>query len=222
LTAKNLQPALHNKTVLVTGFAPFGGEAVNPSYEAVKGLPDNIKDWQIVKAQLPVEYDGSRTELDHLIATIKPSIILCTGQAGGRCVITPEYVAINLQDSKSADNTESLRKEQKVSNNSPDAYFSSLPVFEIVRSLQEANIPAQVSYSAGTYVCNTVMYHLMQFIRDKEPQLMGGFIHVPYSCEQAAAKDNGVPSMPISIMTAALLCTIETCIDTFSRSTAKK
>jgi pyroglutamyl-peptidase len=210
---KEIQSVLHNRTILVTGFAPFGGESVNPSYEAVKDLPDKIMDLQIIKAQLPVEYDKSQTKLDKLIESNNPAIVICTGQAGGRAVLSLEYVAINLQDSKSADNADVIRKEQKVSNEGPDAYFTGLPVFEIVRTLKDAKIPAQISYSAGTYVCNTVMYHLMQYIKDVKPDLKGGFIHVPFSCEQAAEKTDGTPSLPVSVMTAGLKAAIEVCIN---------
>lgn len=184
--------------IIVTGFAPFGGEKINPSYEAVKLIPDIIDGCELIKFEMPVSYDACRTILDWMIASHKPDGVICLGQAKGRTAITPEYVAINLKHSISPDNSGVSYWDKPVIPDGPAAYFTTLPVRQMVNDLQAADIPGFVSYSAGTYVCNCLMYHLMHILKTSYPEIKGGFIHVPYSQEQLQNKSIPFYSMGIN------------------------
>ncbi|MBQ8288824.1 MAG: pyroglutamyl-peptidase I [Clostridia bacterium] len=174
--------------IIVTGFAPFGGETVNPSYEAVKLLPDIIEGHQIIKLEMPVSYDVCPALLEWMVAHYRPDAVVCLGQASGRTAITPEYVAINLKHGSIPDNSGVRYADQPVIPDGPAAYFTKLPVRRMVAALQAAGLPGFVSYSAGTFVCNCLSYHLLHMIDTKYPTVKGGFIHVPYSTEQVKNK----------------------------------
>lgn len=193
------------KKVLVTGFEPFGHDTKNASWEAVQKLPDCLGEIAILKAQLPVAYDKVDSCLKELLETRKPDAVICVGQAAGRCAVTPEKVAINWKAGKIADNT-GIKYEGVPICDGADAYFATLPVERIVSELQNASIPAAVSYTAGTYVCNCTMYCLLRQI--KNTQVKGGFIHVPYTCEQAASLS--APSLPLFMLTKAIEIAIQT------------
>ena len=193
------------KKILITGFEPFGGHTRNASWEAVQGLPDCLGEIAVFKKQLPVEYDRVANCLKQLLEEIKPDAVICVGQAGGRCAITPEKVAINWKSGKISDNAGVKYRGTPICEG-PDAYFSSLPVEMIVSNLQNAGIPAAVSYTAGTYVCNCAMYCLLRLL--KSTPVKGGFLHVPYTCEQAASIN--APSLPLSMLTHALEIAIQT------------
>lgn len=190
--------------VLLTGFAPFGGETSNPSYEAVAALPDRIGAITLAKARLPVSFAQSGPALEALVVDCRPDAVICVGQAGGYTGIALERVAINLRDATSPDNDGVQPVDEPVVPGGPAAYFSSLPLKDMAAALKQSGIPAFVSNSAGTYVCNNVMYTLLHLIARKGLPIRGGFIHVPYSMEQAAAKPSGTPSMALSQMTRAL------------------
>ena len=196
--------------VLVTGFEPFNKESVNPSFEAVKCLPDHIGRIEVVKAEIPVSFVTSGSVLEKAIESCSPDIVICAGQAGGYTGIAVERVAINLQDAVIPDNYGIQPDDQPVFSDGPNAYFSSLPVKEIVKTLRNEGIPAFVSNSAGTYVCNSLMYTLLHLIHLKYHDIQGGFIHVPYSVEQAAGKTPIPPSMSLQHITKALELAIRT------------
>ena len=196
--------------VLLTGFEPFGGEQVNPAWEAVRRLPDELEGAQLVKREICVEYDRAPQQLRSAMQEEAPDIVICVGQAGGRAGITPEFVAINVMDAASADNAGVLRSGERLIPDAPDAYFSTLPVREMVCALREAEIPAALSYTAGTYVCNCVMYHAL----NAAPQgTLAGFIHVPFSTAQAAARHALVPSLPLDTMVQALEICVRTSVE---------
>ena len=162
--------------VLITGFEPFGGETVNPAWEAVRRLPEEIAGARIIKREISVEYDAAPQQLRSMIGEMRPDVIICVGQAGGRAGVTPEYAALNVADAASADNAGVIRSGERLIDGAPDAYFATLPVREMVDALRAADIPAAVSYTAGTYVCNCVMYHALHAAG---PGTIAGFIHVP-------------------------------------------
>lgn len=199
--------------LLITGFEPFGGESVNPSFEAISRLPDKIGDVEILKARLPVSFIRSGTTLETLIMDFRPDTVICVGQAGGYAGIALERVAINLRDAVIPDNDGMKPVDEPVVPGGPAAYFSSLPVKGMVVALKQNGIPAFVSHSAGTYVCNNVMYTLLHSIQAKSLPIRGGFIHVPYSMEQAATKPSGTPSMALSQMTRALELVVRSLMD---------
>ncbi len=175
------------RTVLVTGFEPFGGEAVNPSWEVVKQLEGmTIENHRVVTRQLPCVFGESLTALNAAIDELAPAAILAIGQAGGRVDITVERVAINVDDARIPDNRGQQPVDVPVVADGPAAYFSSLPIKAMVAALKEAGVPASVSQTAGTFVCNHVMYGLLHKIRG-QANVKGGFIHIPFLPEQAAA-----------------------------------
>ncbi|WP_297501550.1 pyroglutamyl-peptidase I [Thermococcus sp.] len=196
--------------VLVTGFEPFGGEGINPSWEAVKGLPDEIDGAEIVKHRLPVTFRGVRELLPRLIVRERPDVIVLTGQAGGRPNVTVERVAINVMDSKTPDNEGFAPEDEPVFEGAPVAYFSTLPIKTIVNALREEKIPAGISNTAGTYVCNTAMFTALHTIAVAGMETRAGFMHVPYSHEQALDKPR--PSMALETIRKAVEVAVRTSI----------
>jgi len=188
------------RRVLMTGFEPFGGDVINPALEAVRRLNGKTmpgtNGYQIVSEAIPVVYGRSLTTLANAIDTWNPEIVICVGQAGGRTSITPERVAINVDDAPIPDNSGQLPIDQIIAKNGPAAYFSTLPIKKIVETIRDAHIPASVSNSAGTYVCNHLFYGLMHLIATKHPQVRGGFIHIPFLPEQVVNRD--VPSLSLA------------------------
>lgn len=197
--------------ILITGFDPFGGETVNPSWEAVKALPDTIEKASMIKAQLPTVYGEAGVHLLNLIDQHKPSAVICVGQAGGRSAITVERVAINVRDAKSPDNQGIVCSDQPICPEGPAAYFSTLPLKSIVSTLEREGIPAAVSNSAGTFVCNDVLYTLLCRAQEDKTLKYCGFIHVPYTDEQAKNKPSSPPCLPLNTIVRGLeiiLCTV--------------
>lgn len=197
--------------ILVTGFDPFGGESINPALEAVKKLPDTISGAQIIKQEIPTVFERSIKVLEDAIKEHEPDVVLSVGQAGGRYDITVEKVAINLQDARIPDNDGAQPVDKKVFEDGENAYFATIPVKAIVENINKAGIPASVSYSAGTYVCNNIMYAGLYLINKKYPHIRGGFIHVPFIPEQAIGKRNA-PTMSVSDITKALKEAIKTIV----------
>lgn len=191
------------KQLLITGFDPFGGEQVNPSWEAVKALPDHIGEHQITKAEIPTVFGAAADKVLALAAEQKPDVIICVGQAGGRKAVTPEVIGINLREARIPDNTGNQPVNIPVIPDGPDAYFSTLPVREMVAAIQSEDIPAALSYSAGAFVCNDVLYTLLHHYNGTHVRV--GFIHVPYLPQQAAG---GQPSMPQDQIVRALTLAI--------------
>lgn len=198
--------------VLVTGFDPFGGEASNPSFEAIKLLPPQICGTEIVAIEIPTVFETSGHALEAAIALNRPNIVICVGQAGGNTAIAVERVAVNLRDASIPDNAGALPVDEPIRAGGPAAYFSTLPVKAIVGALRESGIPAYVSNSAGTYVCNNLMYTLLDLIHCKYPDMQGGFIHVPFSMEQAAMKTSGTASMELTQISRAIGIAIQTVV----------
>ena len=188
--------------VLLTGFEPFGKASLNPSAEIVKRISgDNI-----VTAILPVAYAQSAERLLALIAEHNPDVVICLGQAEGRKEVTPERVAINLDDARLADNEGILRNDVKILNDGPDAYFSTLPVKEIVEAIKATGVPAAVSLSAGAFLCNHIFYVAQN--KFAGTKVRSGFVHVPLMDEQAV-EFPGLPTMPLEQMVKAVRAMLE-------------
>ncbi|MGE7602460.1 pyroglutamyl-peptidase I [Peribacillus sp. NPDC097675] len=182
--------------VLLTGFDPFGGERVNPSWEAVKQLHGEvIDDVTLVAEQVPTVFGKSVEVLEQLIQEHNPDIVICVGQAGGRLHITPERVAINVDDARIPDNQGNQPIDEAIVDKGPVAYWSQLPIKRMVENMKESNIPASVSHTAGTFVCNHIFYGLMNYISRTESNIRGGFIHIPFIPEQTIHKE--APSLSL-------------------------
>lgn len=195
--------------LLITGFEPFGGESINPSYQAVKRLRDKIGGLEIVKLELPVAFDRGREALEAAIKAHRPGGVLCVGQAGGQAAIAVERVAINLAEAHIPDNDGAQPREEPLVPGGPAAYFATVPTAAMVQRIQEAGTPCVLSYTAGSYVCNCVMYHALHLAATEYPGLLAGFIHVPYTPQQAAQKPGGTASMALEEMVKALECGAE-------------
>lgn len=174
--------------ILVTGFDPFGGESINPAIESVKRLPEVIGGAQIVKLEIPTVVHKSLAVIREAILKEDPDMILSIGQAGGRAEITVERVGINVDDCRISDNEGNQPVDELIYADGPDAYFVTLPIKAMVKAMQEAGIPASVSNSAGTFVCNHVTYGVRYLIEKEFPGKRSGFIHIPYLPSQAASK----------------------------------
>jgi pyroglutamyl-peptidase len=199
------------KTVLVTGFEPFGRESINPSELIARALHGKtIAGTQIVGAVLPCAFRRSRIELENLIRRHRPQRVICLGLAAGRTAITPERVAINVDDARIKDNEGARPTDVPVVRGGPVAYWSTLPIKAIVAALRKRAIPATVSQTAGTFVCNHVFYSLMRALR-RRPSVRGGFIHVP-SLRTSAGR--GKKGLPLSVMIDAITLTIKVALRT--------
>ena len=195
--------------ILITGFDPFGGETVNPAYEAVKLLPDTIAGAEIIKLEVPTQFHRAGAVLEDAMQRHKPDAVICVGQAGGRAAITPEKVAINLMDGRIPDNAGYQPVDVPIQEDGEAAYFTSLSVKAMVQRMRDAGIPAAVSYTAGTYVCNYLLYTLLYLIDKKYPHVRGGFIHVPYAMEQVINKPLGTPSIDLRQIARGLETAVE-------------
>ncbi|MCU6433105.1 pyroglutamyl-peptidase I [Undibacterium sp. Jales W-56] len=205
--------------VLVTGFDPFEDQAINPSWEVAKALDGwQYGDATVVARQLPCVFHEAINSLQQAMDDIKPSLIICLGQAGGRTDISLERIAINLDDARIPDNADQQPIDQAIIAKAPAAYFSSLPIKAIVRQISGAGIAAAVSNTAGTFVCNHVFFGLMHIIAQKNrnartrPPVRGGFVHLPYLPEQVSAYP-GTPSIPLDAMIKGIQTAIQTAID---------
>jgi pyroglutamyl-peptidase len=189
--------------LLITGFDPFGGASVNPAWQAVRLLPDTIADFTVHKLEIPTVFGkGAQTVLD-AAESIRPDVILCIGQAGGRAAVTPERIGVNIRDAKITDNEGNMPKGEFCVPEGPAAYFSTVPVMKMADAIQQAGLPGQVSNSAGAFVCNDTLYGLLHHYAGTEVKV--GFIHVPWLPEQ------GSPSLPLAQTVAALEAAIRVC-----------
>ena len=170
--------------ILLTAFEPFGGEEVNPAQEAVRETADRVAGAEIVKVYVPVVFGKAIETVREAMERERPDAVLCIGQAGGRAGLTPERVAINVDDARIPDNEGNQPADRPVFADGAPAYFSGLPVKAMVKAIREAGIPAFLSNSAGTYVCNHLMYGVLYHIEKSFPGTRGGFMHVPYLHEQ--------------------------------------
>jgi pyroglutamyl-peptidase len=197
--------------VLLTGFAPFGGESVNPSWQAVSVLGARRDD--VAAVELPCEFAASLPALRRAIEEHAPELVVCVGQAGGRLDVTPERVAVNLIDARIPDNAGAQPVDVPVVPGGPAAYFTTLPVKACVAAIRAAGVPASVSHTAGTYVCNQVFYGLMHLLSTL-PDVRGGFVHVPFSPEQVAAAGTAAPSLGVDRLADALEVLVDTAFQT--------
>ena len=188
--------------ILLTGFEPFGNASLNPSGEIVK----QISGENIITAILPVAYAQSAEALLKLIEQHNPDVVICLGQAEGRKVITPERIAINLDDARLADNEGVMRNDVRILEDGPDAYFSTLPIKEIVEAIKAAGVPAADSLSAGAFLCNHVFYVAQN--KFAGTKIRSGFVHVPLMDEQAG-EFPGLPTMPLDQMVKAVRTMLE-------------
>lgn len=202
------------KTVLMTAFEPFGGETVNPSWEAVRALEGKqIGGATIVIRQLPVVFSEVLNVLNQALEELKPDAVLSVGQAGGRSDITVERIGINVDDARIPDNAGNQPVDEPIVAGGPAAYFSRLPIKAIVAAVREAGIPASVSQTAGTFTCNRVMYGLLHWLEQHQSPARAGFIHIPYLPEQAALHP-GAPSMAVATIIQALEIAVKVTLET--------
>ncbi|MGT2963898.1 pyroglutamyl-peptidase I [Streptococcus acidominimus] len=176
--------------ILVTGFDPFGGEAVNPALEAVKQLPANIASAEVKWVEVPTVFYKSAQVLEEKIASYQPDVVLCIGQAGGRFGLTPERVAINQDDARIPDNDGNQPIDLAIREDGEPAYFTTLPIKAMVEAMKAVGLPASVSNTAGTFVCNHLMYQVLYLADKKFPGLKAGFMHIPFMTEQVVDKPN--------------------------------
>lgn len=191
------------KQLLITGFDPFGGEGINPSWEAVRLLEDPIGEYRLTKLQLPTVFGRAADLLLEAADRLQPDAVLCVGQAGGRAGITPEVIGINLREARIPDNEGHQPQNEPVIPGGPAAYFATLPVREMVRAMQAGGLPASLSYSAGAFVCNDVLYSLLH--RFDGTAVRAGFVHVPYMPGQAGGDK---PSMSLADIVRGLTLAI--------------
>lgn len=199
--------------VLITGFDPFGGEKLNPAFEAVKKLPDTVAGAEVIKLEIPTVFTKSGEAVEKAMKEHKPDVVICVGQAGGRSSITIEKVAINLAEARIKDNEGNQPIDAVLHEDGENAYFTTLPCKAVVRELRENKIPAHISYTAGTFVCNDVMYHVLYLIHKKYQNVRGGFIHVPYALEQVLDKPQGTSAMSLETISKGLELAIKATIE---------
>ena len=204
----HLDRAGRGATVLVTGFEPFGGERTNPSWEIVERLPDAIAGLKVAKLRVPCEFRRAIEVVAEAIEREEPSMVLCLGQAGGRSRVGVERVAINVDDARAPDNAGQRPIDEAIAVGGPPAYFATLPVKAMVAAMRAAGVPTELSNSAGTYVCNHVMYGVLHFIAASGRSARAGFVHVPYSEAQVLDKA-GIPAMALPTMVRGIEAAIE-------------
>jgi pyroglutamyl-peptidase len=199
----------HLPTVLLSGFEPFGGDLRNSSWDAARGLNDEIiAGHRVTSVCLPVTFCGALPRLFTAIQSHQPRLVIAVGQANSRCRISIERVALNLIDARIADNEGQQPVDVAIEPEGPAACFSTLPIKRVYAALKAAGFPVELSHSAGTFVCNQVFYGLLRHL---PADVRCGFIHIPYGPEQAADKP-GAPSMAATLVMDALRQAIETCL----------
>lgn len=193
--------------ILVTAFDPFGGETVNPAQEAVALLPETIGGHRVHKLTVPTVFGAAAELVTNTMDKLRPDAVVCVGQAGGRRAVSVERVAVNLMDARIRDNAGNQPEDQPVAEGGPAAYFSTLPVKAMAQAIKDAGLEGAVSYTAGTFVCNSLLYSVLHHAAAHMPAARCCFIHVPFIPEQTAGKE-GVPSMPLEDMVRALTAAI--------------
>lgn len=194
--------------ILVTAFDPFGGDAVNPALEAVRLLPPTIAGAELVTLEVPTVFGRSIRTVTAAIDAHQPDAVLCVGQAGGRSGVTPERVAINVDDARIPDNEGNQPIDRPVVDGGAPAHFSNLPVKAMVQAITEAGLPGELSNTAGTFVCNHLMYGVLHHLaRQRLDQVRAGFVHVPLIPEQVTGGE--VPCLPLADIARALTVAIE-------------
>lgn len=183
--------------LLLTGFDPFGGEQINPAWEAVKRVSDQVGDVEVVKLMVPTVFYKSIDTVAAAIEKEKPDAVLCIGQAGGRFDLNPERVAININDARIPDNEGNQPLDGPVFADGETAYFATLPIKAMAEEIRKAGVPASVSNTAGTYVCNHLMYGVLYTLANKYPDVRGGFMHVPFITSQVINRKPIAPSLSL-------------------------
>ena len=186
--------------LLITGFEPFDGKTINPSWEAVRRLPERIGNYELCKLNIPTVYGQAAQMVSEKAEEIGADVIICVGQAGGRDAVTPERIAVNIRDARIPDNAGVLYRGTRIVPEGPAAYFSTIPVEAMSQTVRDAHIPSSVSNTAGCYVCNDVLYTLLNKYAGTPVRV--GFIHVPYLPEQ------GTPNLPLEDTVRALTAAI--------------
>ena len=189
------------KRLLITGFDPFGGEKINPAWEAVRLLPEMIGDYMLCKLEIPTVFGLAAQRVMEKAEEVKPQVILCVGQAGGRSAVTPERIGVNIRDARIPDNAGNQPRGNFCVPEGPAAYFATVPVMAMEEAIRSAGLPATVSNSAGAFVCNDVLYTLLHRYAGTDVKV--GFIHVPYLPEQ------GTPNLPLADTVKALIAAIK-------------
>ncbi|MGW7930931.1 pyroglutamyl-peptidase I [Staphylococcus xylosus] len=198
--------------ILITGFDPFGGEEINPALEAVKQLPDNIEGHTIDKLEIPTVFHKSKHVLEARMKQYDYDIVLAIGQAGGRFELTPERVGINVDDARIADNEGQQPIDECIQQDGAPAYFSNLPVKRMTEAIKANGVPARLSNTAGTFVCNHILYQLGYLHATQFPHIKFGFIHVPFIPEQVIDKPEK-PSMSVETIRKGLNAALEAIIE---------
>ena len=194
--------------LLITGFEPFGQEAINPSQAVLELLPKQLEETRLCFLTLPVAFGTALPLIEEAIRHEKPDVVLSLGQAGGRAKISLERVGINLDDARIADNEGYQPIDVSICPQGPDAYFSNLPLKAMLKALHQQAIPAEISNTAGTFVCNHVLYGVRAFCAQSYPTIRSGFVHLPYLPEQAV-HHSAAASMSLAMMRLAVLTMIE-------------
>lgn len=201
------------KTVLLTGFEPFGGEEMNPAWEVAKELDGQVMgDYKIISKKVPTVFHKSLQVLQAYMEEIEPELVICIGQAGGRPDITVERIAINVDDARIPDNEGNQPVDVPIIEEGPVAYWSTLPMKAIVKKLREEGIPASVSQTAGTFVCNHLFYGLMHMLGKNGNRIRGGFIHIPFLPKQAS-NHPGQSSMSLPVITKGIELLIQVALE---------
>ena len=198
--------------VLVTHFDPFGGESINPAKEAVVILPDTIAGAEVIKLEIPTVFGKSLEKIERAMEEHNPDVVISVGQAGGRFGVTPERVAINVDDARIKDNEGNQPIDVDIFEDGAPAYFSNLPIKAMVSEMQNGGIPSSVSNTAGTFVCNHVMYGVLHLVNTKYIGVRSGFIHVPYIPSQVITKP-GMPSMSVIDISKGLELAIKAAVE---------
>lgn len=214
--AARTQAGALRRPVLVTGFEPFGGEDVNPSWEICRALPKTIGRSPIERLRVPTAFGLAVETVSDAIRRLDPAVVILLGQAGGRSAVCVERVAINVDDARIADNAGAQPIDEAIAPAGPAAYFATVPVKAMVAAMREAGVPAEVSNTAGTFVCNHLLYGVLHFLAIGARRARAGFIHVPWLDSQALARP-GEPSMALATMArgveAAIAAALKTPID---------
>lgn len=197
--------------ILLTAFDPFRGEKINPALEAVKLVKAEDLTAELIKLEVPTVFHKSIKTVQEAMRKHKPDAVLCVGQAGGRFQLTPERVAINLDDARIPDNEGQQPVDEPIFADGADAYFASLPIKAMVESIKAENLPAAVSNTAGTFVCNHLMYGVLYTIAKEFPQCRGGFIHVPFIPAQVVDKAN-TPCLSLNDIARGLTASLQAII----------
>lgn len=199
--------------ILVTGFDPFGGEPTNPAYEAIKLLPKTVAGAEVITLEIPTVFNKGADAAIAKMKEEKVDAVISVGQAGNRSTMTVEKVAVNLVEARIPDNAGQQPFDQAIKGDGDTAYFATLPTKAMVEEMKAANIPAFMSYTAGTYVCNDVMYQLLYTAQKECPEVRCGFVHVPFAAAQAVNKPLGTPFMSLEDIARALECCIKAVVE---------